>query len=161
MTNLGAALPGTELACTSFSRSQLSIRVYFQLSNLSVIEKAYDNNSGWYNGALTIPSLPVRAALACTSFNVSASRVSLRVYYSTTGSNGNVLREKGYDNGPWYDGGFIQPCIPGSGVAVINWGSGGSLNLRVYFENGTKVTGISEWVWFTKWTKGVDAIPPA
>jgi Fungal fucose-specific lectin len=161
MTNLGAALPGTELACTSFKRTDLSIRVYYQVSNLSIIEKAYDASKGWYTGGLTIPSLPPRAALGCTSFNAGPTSISLRVYYSTTGDNDNLLKEKAYDNGPWYDGGFVQHCIPGSKGTVIQWGSGSGLNLRVYFQNGTKVTGVSEWMWIGKWVKGQDAIPPA
>ena len=46
-TNIGAALPGSALAATSFKTSQLGIRVYLQTENLKVIEKAYDSNTGW------------------------------------------------------------------------------------------------------------------
>lgn len=158
MTNLGEALPGTELATTSYKTSQLSIRTYFQSLNFTIIEKAYDASAGWYTGGFSIPSAQPRATLACTSFNASSSGISLRVYYGTAS---NHILEKGWDNNGWYDGGFKQPCIPGSECAVINWGSGGGLNLRVYFQNGTDVTGVSEWVWSGSWTKGVAAIPPA
>ena len=35
------------------------------------------------------------------------------------------------------------------------------MNLRVYFQNGTEVSGVSEWMWNGKWAQGVKAIPPA
>jgi len=158
MTNLGAALPGTSIATTSYKTSQLSIRTYFQASSSAVIEKAYDANQGWYNGGLTIPNAIPRTALAVTSFAATNSSISLRLYY---GAPNDRILEKGWDSSSWYDGGFNQPSIPGSEVAVITWGSGSGLNLRVYFQNGTDVTGVSEWVWNGGWTAGVAAIPPA
>jgi hypothetical protein len=157
MTNLGAALPGTELAATSFKASQLGIRVYLQDTSLQIFEKAYDDNQGWYTGGFSIPNAAPRATLSCCSFNASSSGVSLRIYYSTLA---NTILERAWD-GSWYDGGFQQPCVPGSESAVINWGKGSDLQLRVYFQNGTKVTGVSEWCYSGGWVKGVSAIPPA
>jgi len=158
MTNLGAGLPGTEIATTSYKTSQLSIRTYFQDPRLTVIEKAYDANRGWYAGGLSIPNAVPRTALAVISFAATATSISLRLYY---GASNNKVLEKGWDSSSWYDGGFNQPSIPGSEIAGITWGSGGNLNLRIYFQNGTKTTGISEWVWNRGWTRGVAAIPPA
>jgi hypothetical protein len=133
-------------------------RAYFQDTSLSIIEKAYDSNQGWYTGGFSIPKAQPRASLSVTDFNASSSGVSLRVYYGTAD---NKILEKAWD-GSWTSGGFSQPSIPGSESAVITWGSGGGLQLRVYFQNGTHVTGVSEWCWGTGgWTKGVAAIPPA
>lgn len=84
--------------------------------------------------------------------------MDIRVYY---GGANNRLLEKAHDGGNWYDGAFNQPCIPGTECAVIYWGASADLNLRVYFQNGTEVSGVSEWVWNGKWGQGVKAIPPA
>jgi hypothetical protein len=155
MTNLGVALPGTSIATTSFSGpAGLSIRVYFQTTNLALIEKAYDNNKGWYTGDFSVPTAIPRASIAVTSFNASSSGVSLRVYYS---GPSNVLLEKAYD-GSWYDGGFKISSIPGSQVAVISWPGP---QIRVYFQNGTLVTAVTEWVWSGGWMAGQNALPPA
>jgi len=158
MTNLGPALTGSEIASTSYKTSQLSIRVYFQATNLNLVEQCYDG-SNWYKGAFSVPNAIPRTSLAATSFAATSNSISLRVYY---GAPNDRILEQAYDGSKgWYTGGFSQPSIPGSEVAVINWGSGSGLNLRVYFENGTDVTGVSEWVWNGSWTAGVAAIPPA
>jgi hypothetical protein len=154
MTNLGQALPGTEIASTSFKASQLGIRVYLQDNNLKLFEKAYDNGKGWYTGGFSVQSAPPRTSLAATSFG----SISLRVYYGTAD---NRIQEKGYDSNEWYDGGFNERCIPGSEVAVIHWGSGGDLNLRVYYQLGELVTGVTELMWNGGWRVGKAAIPPA
>jgi uncharacterized membrane protein len=131
-------------------------RTYFQTENLSLVENAYDNGKGWYTGAFSVPNAVIRASLAVCFFNASNSGVSLRVYYS--GQN-NVLLERGFDNsGPWYAGGFNQPCIPGSKVACIAWAP---VQIRVYFQNGTDATAVSEWCWEGGWVAGNKALPPA
>ncbi|KAE8448248.1 hypothetical protein EG329_009679 [Mollisiaceae sp. DMI_Dod_QoI] len=155
MTNLGQALTGTSIATCSYSGpAGLSIRTYLQTPNLDLIEKAYDHGKSWYTGGFSIRQAIPRASLAVCAFNASKSGVSLRVYYS--GKN-DVLLEKAYD-GSWYDGGFNQPCIPGSKVACIAWGS---VQIRVYFQNGTDVTAVSEWCWNGGWVAGKGALPPA
>ncbi|KAF8866316.1 fungal fucose-specific lectin [Acephala macrosclerotiorum] len=155
MTNLGQALTGTSLATCSYSGpAGLSIRTYLQAPSLNLIEKAYDDGKSWYTGGFSVPNAVCRASLAVCAFNASSSGVSLRVYYS--GKN-DVLLEKAYD-GSWYDGGFNQPCIPGSKVACIAWGS---VQIRVYFQNGTHVTAVSEWCWNGGWVAGNGALPPA
>jgi hypothetical protein len=109
---------------------------------LNLIEKAYDNAGAvdWCLGAFSVkPGIP-RTCLAAWSFP-SAAGISIRVYY---GALNNRLLEKCIDQGGWYDGCFNQPSIPGTEAAVITWGQGASLNLRVYFQNGTFVTGVSE-----------------
>lgn len=54
----------------------------------------------------------------------------------------------------------MQRSIPGTQAAVIAWTEEGT-QLRVYFQNGTQVSGVSEWVWSNGWVKGAAAIPPA
>lgn len=158
--NLGAALPGSALAATSYKAAELGIRVYTQGTDLKISEKAYDESKGWYTGGLSF-SAPPRTSLSTTSFNASSSGISIRVYYGET-KNGNEVREKAWDgSGGWYDGGFAQPSIAGTDSSVIAWDKGSNLQLRVYFQNGTAVTGVSEWVFSKSWTKGVPAIPPA
>jgi len=157
MTNLGAALPGSEIASTSYRTSKLCIRVYFQSTNHNLIEKCYDS-APWYTGGFSVQSAIPRCPIAATSFNASSNGVSLRVYY---GTGGDRILEKGYDSSNWYDGGFSVNSIPGSEVAVINWGGGSGINLRVYFQKGTKVTGVTEWMWNGGWSQGAAGIPPA
>ncbi|RJE25374.1 fucose-specific lectin [Aspergillus sclerotialis] len=159
MTNLGAAMPGTHIGCTSYKTSQLSIRLYIQNEEGDLVEKCYDANRGWYNGGLKVPEAPPRAAIAATSFNATSSSVSIRVYYA--GPDDRLL-EKAWDGQRWQDGGFNERSIPGTQVAVVNWGSGPQLNLRVYFQKGEFVSGVSEWAYSSgRWGAGRNAIPPA
>ncbi|KFX93751.1 hypothetical protein O988_06639 [Pseudogymnoascus sp. VKM F-3808] len=155
-SNLGSAIAGSSIATTSFNTSSLSIRTYVQSPSHSLVEHAYDSPKGWYNGAFNVASAPPHAALAVTSFATSSS-IALRVYHS---SGNDTLVERAYDGDGWYAGGFSQRTIPGSQAAVISWTTGGT-NLRVYFQNGTLSTAVSEWVWSGGWVKGATAIPPA
>lgn len=128
------------------------------MSHLSLLLLIRQPNFRRYTGALSF-HVPPRAALSAVSFNATHSSISLRVYYATA----SAILEKAFDaSGSWYDGNFKQDTIPGSDSAVIDWGSGSSLEIRIYFQNGTAVTGVSEWA-YTRggWTKGVNAIPPA
>lgn len=92
--------------------------------------------------------------MSAISFNATNSSVSLRVYYAAAN---NMMLEKGYDGQSWYDGGFKEATVPGSDVSAIDWGN---VNIRVYFQNGTQISAVSEWVWNGNWTQGVKAIPP-
>ncbi|OBT52371.1 hypothetical protein VE04_07737 [Pseudogymnoascus sp. 24MN13] len=130
-TNLGSAVAGSSIATTSFNISSLSIR-----------------------GASRPPP---RAAIAATSYPASASAISLRVYHAAAD---NTLVERAYDGDGWYAGAFVQKTVPGTQAAVIEWTTQGT-QLRVYFQNGTQVSGVSEWVWSGGWVKGAAAIPPA
>jgi len=153
MTNLGGAFPGTHIATTSWSGSApLSIRTYFQTTDLTLVEKAWDGS--WYTGALSVPNAPPRCSIAAINFNASKSGVSLRIYYAAAN---NVILEKAFD-GSWYDGGFKQASIPGSKVAAIAWSGP---EIRVYFQNGTQDSAISEWVYSNGWSQGRSALPPA
>ncbi|OBT75607.1 hypothetical protein VF21_05826 [Pseudogymnoascus sp. 05NY08] len=155
-TNLGTAVAGSSIATTSFNISSLSIRTYIQTPTLSLAEHAYDTPKGWYTGSFTLPSAPPRASIAATSYP-SSSGISLRVYHAAAD---NTLLERAYDGEGWYAGGFVQRTVPGTQAAVISWTSDGT-QLRVYFQNGTQVSGVSEWVWSGGWVRGVEAIPPA
>lgn len=119
------------------------------------MEKLYDGK-GWHTGAFSVGRAPTHSALVATSW-LDKKGVHIRVYYA---AGGDILLEKAYDGLCWCDGGFKQASIPGSEVAVIHWGTGDELNLRVYYENGTNVTGVSEGVWNGNWVLGVSAIPP-
>jgi hypothetical protein len=130
-------------------------RTYLQTANLALIEMAYDNGTGWYTGGFSVPKAITRASLAAIFFNASSKGVSLRVYYSAAN---DVLLEKGYDGSGWYDGGFKQASIPGSKVAAIAWSN---VQIRVYFQNGAKVTAVTEWCWSGGWVAGNPALPPA
>ncbi|KFZ08258.1 hypothetical protein V501_06037 [Pseudogymnoascus sp. VKM F-4519 (FW-2642)] len=156
-TNLGSAVAGSSIATTSFNISSLSIRTYIQTPSLSLAEHAYDTPKGWYTGAFSVASAPPRAAIAATSYPASASAISLRVYHAAAD---NTLVERAYDGDGWYAGAFVQKTVPGTQVAVIEWTTQGT-QLRVYFQNGTQVSGVSEWVWSGGWVKGAAAIPPA
>ena len=134
-------------------------RLYTQNEEGELVEKCYDANRGWYNGGFKVSEAPPRAAIAATSFNATSSSVSIRVYYA--GPNDRLL-EKAWDGQRWQDGGFNERSIPGTHVAVINWGSGSQLNLRVYFQKGQFVSGVSEWAYSGGgWGAGRNAIPPA
>ncbi|KUJ07134.1 fungal fucose-specific lectin [Mollisia scopiformis] len=153
MTNLGAALPGAGIATCAYAlkNSAISIRTYTQDNNLTLVEHAYDTGKGWFMGSFSVPDAVTRASIAVYAFNTGAtsSNVSLRVYYS--GKDGLML-EKGFD-GLWYQGAFSVPSIPGSAV--------GCIQARIYRQNGTDVSAVSEWMWTGKWIAGQAALPPA
>jgi hypothetical protein len=89
-----------------------------------------------------------------TSWGESGSSLGIRVYYAT---QDNVIKEKGWDgSGGWYDGGFQQRSIPGSRIAAIPLPV-----LRVYLQNGTEVSGITEYAWNSGWVVGQAVLPPA
>jgi len=153
-SNLGPALPGSQIAATSWGTSTIHIRVYAQGTNLNVFEKCWDGN-GWYTGALSFPNSVVRAALGVTSWGDSGTGLGIRVYY---GAAGDVIKEKCWDgNGGWYDGAFSQACVPASNVAAIPLGV-----LRVYVQKGSNNTAVTEFAWTgSAWTVGNPALPPA
>jgi len=152
-TNLGAALPGTQIAATTWGTSSLHIRVYFQDTSLNIVEKAWDG--GWSTGGLRFANPVVRASLGVTSWGGDGSTdLGIRVYY---GAPGNVIKEKAWDgNGNWYDGGFSQATVPASNVAAVPLPI-----LRVYLQNGTKVSAVTEYAWNSGWGVGYAALPPA
>jgi len=152
-SNLGPALPGSSIAATTWSNVP-NIRVYFQNDTRRIIEKCWDGN-GWYDGALSFASTVVRASLAATCWP-NGSGISIRVYYSAPG---DLILEKGWDSGSWYDGGFKQSSLPASKVAAITLNN--SPSLRIYLQNGTSNTAVSEFVWDSGWTPGNPALPPA
>ncbi|KAK4171879.1 fucose-specific lectin, partial [Triangularia setosa] len=151
-SNLGPALPGTQIAATSWGTNSIHIRVYAQDANLNVFEKAWDGN-GWNTGSLNFSTKVTRAALGVTSWGDSGS-LGIRLYY---GAVGNQIKEKAWDgSGGWYDGGFSQASIPASSVAAIPLDV-----LRVYLQNGTKNTAFTEFAWTgSGWSVGQAALPP-
>ncbi|PBP26062.1 hypothetical protein BUE80_DR003019 [Diplocarpon rosae] len=156
---LGTALPGSSLAVTAYKGGpNASIRLYYQTPNLDLIEKAHDDGGSWETGGFSVKSATPRATISVTSWT-SSSGTGIRVYY--TGPNDTIL-EKGND-GSWYDGGFKQTSIPGSQVGSLSWYASGSKapEIRVYFQNGTEVTAVTEWKWQGSWSKGHPALPPA
>ncbi|KAG8423001.1 hypothetical protein J3459_009800 [Metarhizium acridum] len=84
----------------------------------------------------------------------STANVSIRLYY---GSPGNVIKEKAWDHGKgWYDGDFSQGSVPASHVAATP-----KPTLRVYIQNGTKYTAVTEFAWEGRGMIGQQALPPA
>ncbi|OWP05184.1 hypothetical protein B2J93_3315 [Marssonina coronariae] len=157
--SLGTALPGSSLAVTAYKGGpNASIRLYYQTPNLDLIEKAHDDGGHWETGGFSVKSATARATISVTSWTWS-SGTGIRVYY--TGPNDTIL-EKGND-GSWYDGAFKQASIPGSQVGSLSWYASGSKSpeIRVYFQNGTEVTAVTEWKWQGAWSKGHPALPPA
>jgi len=151
-SNLGAALPGTQIAATTWGKDPFHLRVYLQDTNLNVIEKTWDGQ-GWGTGGLHFANKITRAALGVTSWGEGSS-LGIRLYY---GAPGNVIKEKAWDgNGNWYDGGFEQTSIPASNVAALPLDV-----LRVYIQNGTKDTALTEYLWSSGWRVGQAALPPA
>jgi len=151
-SNLGPALPGSRIAATSWGTSSIHIRVYLQDKNLNIFEKAWDGS--WYTGGLNFSNPVTQASLGVTSWG-DGSSLGIRVYYAAPG---NVMKEKGLDgSGGWYDGGFSQPAIPASNVCAI------PLNvLRVYLQNGTQDSAVTEIAWINgRWVIGNPALPPA
>lgn len=152
-SNLGPALPGTQIAATTWGNSPLHIRVYAQDTSLNVFEKTWDGR-GWHTGGLGFSNPIPRAALAVTSWGGDGEQLGIRLYY---GAPDNVIREKAWDGGGgWYDGGFEAACIPASNVAAIPLGI-----LRVYLQNGTEDTAVTEYMWSDGWRVGYPALPPA
>ncbi|KAJ5826050.1 hypothetical protein N7474_003188 [Penicillium riverlandense] len=132
MQSLGTAMPGTEICCTSFKMSDMSIRVYFQDMNDGIIENA--------------------------TITTGADKVGIRLFYATS----NRLLEMTFDGKRWNDGNFHVNCIPGTEMSCLSWGGGNNINMRVYFQKGEQITGISEWVWNKgTWNPERLALPPA
>ncbi|KAJ5628141.1 Fungal fucose-specific lectin [Penicillium lividum] len=162
MSNLGPAGPGTAITCTVFKSPRMSIRVYFQDSLRNLKEKCFDEGKGWYDGAFKVSGssskfVPFRAAMACTSHHMGSDRVGINVFFVTA----KGIQEMVYD-GKWREGKLDVECIPGSEVAVTSWGSGKDMQMRLYFQKGEHVSGITEWVWKQeKWESGKMALPPA
>jgi hypothetical protein len=141
-------------------------RVYLQSPKVDLIEKCYDanTNSNWSNGQFKVENALPRTAIAATSLGASSDSFKLRVFYA---AHNLRLFEKIFEGKVWEDGDFNKPTtpgtIPGTQAAVINWGGNPSdHNMRVYFQKGELVTGVTEWAWWdSSWKPGRLAIPPA
>jgi len=166
-TNLGAALPGTGIGATSFRYTDYngpSIRIWFQTDDLKLVQRAYDPHKSWYPDLYTIfDKAPPRTAIAATSFGAGDSSIYMRIYFV---NSDNSIWQVCWDHGKGYhDKATITPVIQGSEVAIISWGSfaSGGPDLRLYFQNGTYVSAVSEWVWNSAQGSqlGKNALPPA
>ncbi len=141
------------MGCFSVNNETYAVRVYAQDSNLNIFEKGWDGQ-GWFTGGLGFSNKVTRAALGVTSWS-DTSGAHIRVYYGTPD---NFIKEKAWDgSGNWSDGGFKQPSIPASNVAAIPVNG-----LRVYIQNGTQDTAVTEFLWnHVDWAPGQPALPPA
>ncbi|KAH2176134.1 hypothetical protein KXW37_008917 [Aspergillus fumigatus] len=166
-TNLGGALPGTGIGATSFRYTDYngpSIRIWFQTDDLKLVQRAYDPHKGWYPDLVTIfDRAPPRTAIAATSFGAGNSSIYMRIYFV---NSDNTIWQVCWDHGKGYhDKGTITPVIQGSEVAIISWGSfaNNGPDLRLYFQNGTYISAVSEWVWNRAHGSqlGNSALPPA
>ena len=101
--------------------------------------------------------MPLRAALACTSYEIASGNVGINVFFVTA----KGLQEMVFD-GKWREGKLDVECIPGSEIAVTSWEGGKDLQIRGYFQKGEHVSGVSEWVFKQdKWQAGKTVLPPA
>ncbi|KAK4118852.1 fungal fucose-specific lectin [Parathielavia appendiculata] len=151
-SNLGPALPGTQIAATTWGKDPYHLRVYAQDANLNIFEKTWDG-AGWHTGQLHFRTQVPQAALGVTSWGEGGS-LGIRLYY---GAEDNVIKEKAWDgSGGWYDGAFEEACLPGSNVAAIPLDI-----LRVYLQNGTDGAAVTEFMWSDGWSVGYAALPPA
>ncbi|KAE8153064.1 fucose-specific lectin [Aspergillus avenaceus] len=166
-TNLGPALAGTGIGVTSFKyldQKGPSIRVFFQTPDLKLVQRAYDPHTGWYKELYTIfDKAPPRTSIAATSFGASKDGIYLRIYFV---NYDNTAWQVSWDHGKGYwDKRSITPVVPGSELAIISWGSfaQGGPDLRMYLQNGTYVSAVSEWMWTSAHgsAMGKDALPPA
>ncbi|KAJ5757699.1 uncharacterized protein N7511_006393 [Penicillium nucicola] len=155
MSNLGHAMPGTEIACTALRQH---VRVYLQDVELGLVEKCFDANRGWYDGFTKFPRMQPRAAIACTSFASGSDVQGIHVFYTTA----TKVLEMVHDGKSWREGNFQADCIPGTEIACISWMSGSSSEIRVYLQAGREVSAISEFVkTHGAWKSGKTALPPA
>ncbi|KAB8224567.1 fucose-specific lectin [Aspergillus novoparasiticus] len=161
-TNLGVALPGTGIGVTCWRYTDYdgpSIRIWFQTDDLKLVQRAYDPHTGWYKELTTIfDKAPPRCAIAATNFNPGKSSIYMRIYFV---NSDNTIWQVCWDHGKGYHNkGTITPVIQGSEIAIISWEGP---ELRLYFQNGTYVSAISEWTWGTAHGSqlGRRALPPA
>lgn len=134
--------------------------MYFQDVNQTLKEKCFDEGRSWYDGSFRVLNsnfVPLRASLACTGYNIASEKIGIHVFFVTA----KGLQEMVFD-GKWREGKLDVDCILGSEVAATSWGTGKDLQLRVYFQKGEHVSGISEWVFKQdKWEVGKRVLPPA
>ncbi|KAJ5291811.1 hypothetical protein N7478_001062 [Penicillium angulare] len=160
LQNLGVAMPGSSITCTSFKTTHMRLRVFFQDDHHVLEEKCWDQERGWYDGHFKTASsdpVPPRASLACTSHMLGNNKVGMSLFYVCSLS----LQEMKFD-GQWQKGDLKVGCIPGSEVAAACWGSEKNVQMRLYFQKGEHVSGISEWMFSDgKWKAGKAALPPA
>ncbi|EAW17310.1 fucose-specific lectin FleA [Aspergillus fischeri NRRL 181] len=141
-----------------------SIRIWFQTDDLKLVQRAYDPRKGWYPNLHTIfDKAPPRTAIAATSFGAGNSSIYMRIYFV---NSDNTIWQVCWDHGKGYhDTRTITPVIQGSEVAIISWGSfaNNGPDLHLYFQNGTYVSAVSEWVWTQAHGSqlGKNALPPA
>lgn len=134
--------------------------VYFQDIHQNLKEKCFDEGRNWYDGSFKVLNtkfVPLRSALACTSYNITAEKVGIHVFFVTA----KGLQEMIFD-GKWHEGKLDVDCILGGEVTATSWGNGKDAQIRVYFQRGEHVSGISEWVFKQdKWEQGKTVLPPA
>lgn len=99
-----------------------------------------------------------RAAMACTSYMMDNDKMGIRVFMVHM----QHLMEMIWDGKEWHKGDMEEYCLPGTEMAAICWGQGGNVEMRVYFQRGEMITGISELVGNTqgKWKVNKPALPP-
>ena len=103
-------------------------------------------------------NMPPRAAMACTSYPISSNQIGIRVLCV----NADHVADEKFDGKDWQKEKIGVECVPGTEIAAISWGSGNSVQMRVYFQKGEHVSAISEWMWSQgKWSSGELALPPA
>lgn len=130
-------------------------RLFFQNPQLDIVVNSWTAGRGWsvpqFDLNIPIPRTPLSAA------SWYDSSWHIRLYYGADGSP-NLIKDYVFEGTSWSYGQFQAPCIPGSqvGATCLN-----ANDLRVYLQNGTYTTAISEWCAGDSSTPGITAIPPA
>ena len=110
-----------------------------------------------------VHNAPIWTGFTVTSFKHSGSPVNLRLYW--------VNSDGGFWLWCWDSSGFRDSrrmtgsVIQGSEIAALCW-DGSPPEIRVYYQGGTKVSGITEWVYgavahVNVGKTGKDPLPPA
>ncbi|KAL3458087.1 fungal fucose-specific lectin [Aspergillus heterothallicus] len=158
MTKVCSALPGTGLACAVSPGREMRIRLFCQNEHMDIVEHCSQDGKTFKEGSLHIKKALPRTDLTAVMCGEDSNDTKTQVYYA---DRDNRMKEVYATGNKWQVGDFDQPCVPGSRVAAVSWGSRRDCNVRVFFQGGHQVTAITEWKYHGKWEEGQRGLPPA
>ncbi|KAI9933175.1 hypothetical protein MW887_007646 [Aspergillus wentii] len=158
---LGKALPGSTIAATKWEDN---IRVYIQEDNQNIVQKCYRSDKGWWDmNQVIVSKAPIQAGFDVTCFYWDVSKgINLRLYWAN--SDGSFWQWCWDAPGKTYAGKMAGSTILGTEIAAIAWSN--VPELRVYYQGGTNVAGITEWLYgkvnnSSVGATGKNPLPPA
>ncbi|OJJ32902.1 hypothetical protein ASPWEDRAFT_42938 [Aspergillus wentii DTO 134E9] len=158
---LGKALPGSTIAATKWEDN---IRVYIQEDNQNIVQKCYRSDKGWWDmNQVIVSKVPIQAGFDVTCFYWDVSKgINLRLYWAN--SDGSFWQWCWDAPGKTYAGKMAGSTILGTEIAAIAWSN--VPELRVYYQGGTNVAGITEWLYgkvnnSSVGATGKNPLPPA